>query len=261
MTLQLLVAAVKKEPLKLAEEMHIDSDAIIVSQGNGYGYEELNYKGHTLRYFAMEEKGVGLNRNTSLLHAQADIVLFADEDIVYCEGYEEKVLAEFQAHPEADMLLFNVKASEGRETYHTESYGRVRWYNSGRYPTYSFAVKRECLHRNNITFSLLFGGGARYSNGEDSLFLRDCLKAGMKVYRVPVHIGEETARESTWFHGYNEKVFYDRGVLYSYLYGCLDKLMAMRWLVAHKEELCQEISLKKAYKIMCQGMKENGKKR
>lgn len=259
MTLQLLVAAVKKEPLKLAEEMHIDSDAIIVSQGNGYGYEELNYKGHRLRYFAMEESGVGLNRNTSLLHAQADIVLFADEDIVYCEGYEKKVLAEFEAHPEADMLLFNVKASEGRETYHNENYGRVRWYNSGRYPTYSFAVKRVCLHKNNITFSLLFGGGAKYSNGEDSLFLRDCLKAGMKVYRVPVHIGDETARESTWFHGYNEKVFFDRGVLYSYLYGHLDKLMALRWLMAHKEELCKEIPLKEAYKIMCRGIKEGRK--
>lgn len=256
MTLQLLVAAVKKEALKLAEEMHIDSDAIIVSQGNGYGYEELNYKGHTIRYFAMEDKGVGLNRNTALLHAQADIVLFADEDIVYDEGYAGKVLAEFKRHPEADMLLFNVKASEGRETYHTDSFGRVRWYNCGRYPTYSFAVKRECLHKNNITFSLLFGGGARYSNGEDSLFIRDCLKSGMRVYRVPVNIGKEKYRESTWFRGYNEKFFFDRGVLYSYLYGRLDKVMAMRWLLKHKEELCQENSLKEAYGIMCRGMKE-----
>lgn len=154
------------------------------------------------------------------------------------------------------MLLFNVKASEGRETYHTDSFGRVRWYNCGRYPTYSFAVKRECLHKNNITFSLLFGGGARYSNGEDSLFIRDCLKSGMRVYRVPVNIGKEKYRESTWFRGYNEKFFFDRGVLYSYLYGRLDKVMAMRWLLKHKEELCQEISLKEAYGIMCRGMKE-----
>ena len=259
MTLQLLVAAVKKKPLELAEEMHINSDAIIVSQGAGYGYEELEYKGHKLRYFAMEERGVGLNRNTALLHARADIVLFADEDIVYCEDYSRKVLEQFDAYPKADMLLFNVKASEGRETYHTEKFGRVRWYNCGRYPTYSFAAKRECLHKNNITFSLLFGGGARYSNGEDSLFIRDCLKAGMKIYRVPIHIGAESARESTWFQGYNEKLFFDRGVLYRYLYGRLDRLMAMRWLLAHKEELCKEIPLKEAYGIMCKGMKEAGK--
>lgn len=256
MTLQLLVAAVKKKPLELAEEMHVNSDAIIVSQGAGYGYEELEYKGHKLRYFAMEDRGVGLNRNTALLHATADIVLFADEDIVYCEDYSQKVLEQFEMHPKADMLLFNVKASEGRETYHTQKFGRVRWYNCGRYPTYSFAVRREMLHKNNITFSLLFGGGTKYSNGEDSLFIRDCLNAGMKVYRVPVHIGAETARESTWFQGYNEKLFFDRGVLYSYLYGKMDKLMALRWLFAHKEELCKEIPLKEAYAIMCKGIKE-----
>lgn len=256
MTLQMLVAAVQKKPLELAAEMQIESDAIIVSQKDDGRYEETSYKGHKIRYFAMPDKGVGLNRNTALLHADADIILFADEDIVYCEGYSQKVLEEFEAHPEADMLLFNVKACEGRETYHTKEFGRVRWYNAGRYPTYSFAVKRELVHKHNITFSLLFGGGAKYSNGEDSLFLRDCIKRGLKVYKVPVQIGEEKYRESTWFSGYNEKFFFDRGVLYRYLYGTLDKVMAMRWLLKHKEKLCGEISVKEAYAIMRRGMKE-----
>lgn len=256
MTLQLLVAAVQKKPLELAEEMQIESDAIIVSQKDDGRYEEIEYKGHKIRYFAMPDKGVGLNRNTALLHSEADIIVFADEDIVYCKDYEQKILDEFEAHPEADMLLFNVKASEGRETYHTDAFGRVRWYNAGRYPTYSFAVKREKVHKNNITFSLLFGGGAKYSNGEDSLFLRDCMKCGLKVYRIPVHIGEEKARESTWFKGYNEKFFFDRGVLYRYLYGMLAKVMSIRWLLKHKEEICKEISVKEAYGIMCRGVKE-----
>lgn len=256
MTLQLLVAAMNKEPLALAEEMHIDSDAIIVSQGDHYAYEEVEYKGHIIRYFAMAERGVGLSRNTSLHRAEADIILFADEDIVYEADYEKKVLEEFEKHPEADMLLFNVQAVPGRETYHTDAFGRVRWYNCGRYPTYSFAVKRELVHKYNITFSLLFGGGARYSNGEDSLFIRDCLKKGMKVYKVPVTIGGEKERPSTWFQGYNTKFFFDRGVLYSHLYGWLDRLMALRFLLAHKAEMCQQISMKKAYRIMCQGIKE-----
>lgn len=256
MTLQLLVAAMNKEPLELAEEMQIDSDAVIISQGDHYAYEEVEYKGHKLRYFAMAERGVGLSRNTSLLRAEADIILFADEDIVYQKNYAQKVLEEFEKHSEADMLLFNVQAVAGRETYHTDSFGRVRWYNCGRYPTYSFAVKREKVHKHNITFSLLFGGGAKYSNGEDSLFIRDCLKKGLKVYKVPVNIGAEKERPSTWFQGYNDKFFFDRGVLYSHLYGGLDKLMGMRFLLAHKEELCQQMPVKKAYQIMCEGMKE-----
>ena len=256
MTLQLLVAAMNKSALELAEEMQIGSDAIIISQGDAYSYEDIDYKGNRLRYFSMAERGVGLSRNNALLRAEADIILFADEDIVYREGYAEVVLQEFENHPEADMLLFQVNAVPGRETYHTESYGRVSWYNCGRYPTYSFAVKRAKIHTHNITFSLLFGGGAKYSNGEDSLFIRDCLKSGLKVYKTPVTIGDEKERPSTWFHGYNEKFFFDRGVLYVHLYGFLCRVMALRFLLAHKDELCKEIPLKEAYGIMCRGIKE-----
>lgn len=256
MKLQLLVAAMRKSPEELAQLMNIQSDAIIVSQGMAHDHQTIAYNGHTIDFYAMEDKGVGLNRNTALMHASADICVFADEDIIYDEGYEQKVMKAFEDHPEADMLLFNVKAMAGRETYHTDSYGRVRWYNCGRYPTYSFAVKREKVVKNNITFSLLFGGGARYSNGEDSLFLRDCLKAGMKVYRIPVELGYEMERESTWFKGYNEKFFFDRGVLYKHLYGALAAPLAMRFLMAHGEEMCKDIPRKKAFEIMKKGIRE-----
>lgn len=256
MTLQLLVAAMNKEPRVLAEEMRIDSDAIIVSQGGQYGYEELQWKKHNIRYFSAAERGVGLSRNHSLLRASADISLFADEDIIYEPGYEQKVLAAFEEHPRADLLFFNVQAMPGRETYHNERYGRVHWYNSGRYPTYSLAVRTRKVHQKNITFSLLFGGGARYSNGEDSLFIRDCLKAGLKAYKVPVTIGHERVRESTWFTGYNDKFFYDRGVLYHYLYGYLARPMALRFLLSHRGVMCREIPWWKACGIMGRGIRE-----
>lgn len=259
MRVQLLVAAMHKKPLELAREMQIDSDAIIVSQGQDFGYEELAYQGHQIKYFALAERGVGLNRNTSLLRADGDICLFADEDIVYEKGYAAMVADAFAAHPEADMLVFNVQAAAGRETYHNDSFGRVRWYNCGRYPTYSFAARREKLHGKNITFSLLFGGGAPYSCGEDSLFIAECIRKGLKVYKVPVKIGQENGRESTWFKGYDRKFFFDRGVLYAHLYGRLAHLMAFRFVFTKKAEMCREIPWKQAYGIVCEGIRE-GKK-
>lgn len=256
MTMQLLVAAMNTEPLKLAEEMQIGSDAIVVNQTDRYAYEEVEYKDHKIKFFSMAERGVGLSRTHALLRATADISLFADEDIVYVPGYEKMVLDAFEKYPKADMLLFNVQAMPGRETYHIGEFGRVRSYNCGRYPTYSMAVKTETVHKRNITFSLLFGGGARYSNGEDSLFIQECIRKGMKVYKVPVQIGAERERESTWFKGFNEKFFFDRGVLYQHLYGVLKKPMAFRFLLKHKGKAFDEISMKDAWKIMCRGMKE-----
>ena len=256
MTLELLVSAMNEEPLALASKMQIGSDAVIVSQGDHYDYQELVYQGNTLRFFAMKERGVGLSRNTVLMRARADIGLFADEDIVYVPGYKDMVLRAVEEHPEADMLLFNVQAMPGRETYHISEFGRVRRYNCGRYSTYSCAVRMEAVIRRNITFSLLFGGGARYSNGEDSLFIQECIQKGMKVYKVPVEIGRERVRESTWFTGYNRKFFFDRGVLYRYMYKRMAKPLALRFLLAHKDTMCREIPLRDAFAIMCEGMKE-----
>lgn len=255
MGLQVLVSAVSEEPKQLAEKMGLSTEAIIVNQTDYFRYEEFERNGRLIRAYSFQEKGVGLSRNTCLMRADEEICLFSDEDIVYKDNYESLILEEFEKNQEADLILFNVEVAPERRTYHIENYGRVRWYNSGRYPTYSFAFRLNKVRSRNITFSLLFGGGAKYSNGEDSLFLKECLKKGLKVYKAPVNIGRETVRESTWFIGYNEKFFYDRGVLYYYLYGRLKTPIALRFLLKHKDVMCRDIPFKKAYQLMKAGMK------
>ncbi len=256
MKLQVLVAAVNKQPQMLADSMNLQTDAVIVNQCDSYSYEEFYRTDKRIQCLAMKERGVGLNRNTALLHATGDIVLFSDEDICFYDDYEEKVLSAFGENPDADIITFNFKVHKTRATYYNKEERRIRWYNYGRYPTFAVAAKLEALRKANVSFSLLFGGGAKYSNGEDSLFLRDCLKAGLHLYTSMAEIGEEVYRESTWFQGYNEKFFVDRGVLYHFLYGGLAKLFSLRFLYAHKVEMCKEIPLKEAYKLMKKGIAE-----
>lgn len=255
MKLQVLVSTVNEDMETLAERMNLESDAIIINQSASFDYCEYRHKNKKIQCFSFMERGVGLSRNNALLRAQGDIVLFSDEDIVYDEGYEKIVLDAFAAHPEADFLLFNMRVGKERATYHIEHFHRVHIWNAGRYPTYSFAVRREKLHAANVTFSLLFGGGAKYSNGEDSLFLKDCLKYGLRVYAVPAVLGEERERESTWFQGYTDKFFIDRGVLYHFLYGALAYPMAMRFIAAHGKVMCAKIPKKNALALMKKGIK------
>ena len=256
MKLQVLAAAVEQDVRALAESMNLSTDAIIVNQCGSCSYEEFEYKGRQIRCFSMKERGVGLSRNTALLHADADIVLFSDEDIRFYDGYEKQVLSAFERNADADLITFNFKVDERRATYYNTEERPIRWYNYGRYPTYSVAVRLESIRKCNVSFSLLFGGGARYSNGEDSLFLHDCLKKGMYLYASTEEIGEEKYRESTWFKGYNEKFFLDRGVLYAHLYGKMAKLFSLRFLMAHGGEMCREIPVKEAYGLMKKGIRE-----
>lgn len=256
MEVQVLVAAVDKDVNVLAEQMRLETDAIIVNQCDHYGYQEFEHKGRCIRCFSMAERGVGLNRNTALMHADGELVLFSDEDIVLYSGYERIIADAFLENPDADIITFNFKVDASRATYYNTKPHRIHWYNYGRYPTYAVAARREALHGAGVSFSLLFGGGAKYSNGEDSLFLHDCLKKGLHLYGSPAEIGEETFRESTWFKGYNEKFFYDRGVLYHYLYGRLAGLWALRFLLAHKGTMCETVGVKQAFSWMRQGIKE-----
>ncbi len=256
MKLQMLVSAVNQEVLTLADKMNIETDAIIVNQCGHFSYDEYERGGHRIQCYSLQEKGVGLSRNTALMRSIGDISVFADEDIVYKVGYAEKIRKEFERNKEADIILFNVKVAEARKTYWNQEDKKVRWYNYGRYPAYSIAGRTEALHRANVSFSLLFGGGAKYSNGEDSLFLKDCLKAGLRLYASPIVIGEEIERESTWFHGYNEKFLRDRGVLYRYLYGRMAIPFSLRFLLVHRKEMCTQIGLKQAYRWMREGVLE-----
>lgn len=254
--IQVLVSAVEQEAPLLAEKMKIESPALIVNQGAGYGYEEFERQGNPVQCISMPERGVGLSRNTALLHADAELCLFSDEDIVLAEGYSSVIEEAYRQLPDADMILFNVQVAPGRKTYWNEDIHRIHYRNYGRYPAYSISGKLDALRRANVSYSLLFGGGARYSNGEDSLFLRDCLRAGLRIYAHTGCIGEEQERESTWFHGYTEKFFHDRGVLYHFLYGKLAAPLAWRFLWVHKAEMCREIPVKQAYRMMCEGIRE-----
>ena len=256
MKLQVLVAAVSKEINELAENMHLKTDAVIVNQCDSYGYQEFFKGENRIQSFSMAERGVGLNRNTALLHATGDIVLFSDEDICFYDDYKEKVISAFEKNRDADLITFNFKVHESRATYYNTKERRIRWHNYGRYPTFAVAAKLDALRKANVSFSLLFGGGAKYSNGEDSLFLRDCLKSGMHMYASTEEIGEEVFRESTWFCGYNEKFFTDRGVLYHFLYGKLAKPFSLRFLLANRKEMCKDVPMMQAYRWMKMGIAE-----
>ncbi len=259
--LQILISAVNKDPDSLIPSMGLESDAVLVNQITDDKAQEAVSEADIEAYFGdiralvltRHEKGVGLSRNTALLHSDREIIQFGDDDIIYEDGYAARIVAEFDAHPEADVLLFNVKAQEGRETYWNRDFARVSWMNYGRYPAYAICARQDKLLKSGVRYSLLFGGGAPYMNGEDTLFLHDCLKAGLNVYRTPVVLGHEKKSESTWFKGYTDKFFFDRGVLYHFLYGNLAFLWGFRFLFKNRKQMCKDKGLLKCYGLLLKG--------
>lgn len=259
MKLELLVSALKAEPKNLIAKMNIPSDVVLVNQCDLTDNSEFIYSGHTVKVFSNTDRGVGLSRNLAIANSTADLILFSDDDIIYNDDCEKLILSEFEAHPEADGIFFNFEVDESRQTYHIDEFGPVKITASGRYPTYSLCIKRECVINNGLSFSPLFGGGAKYSCGEDSLFIVSALKAGVKLFKSPVTLGHEEFRPSTWFNGYTEKFFFDKGVLYHFLYKHLAFGISIRFILKHKSLLCRDVAPMKALRLMAKGIREGRK--
>lgn len=257
MEVQTLISAMNQVDEKLLDEMNIQTDTIMINQGDKFCEKKLIFKGKNIKVLSFKEKGVGLSRNNALMRADADICLFADEDLKYVDGYEDIVLKEFKTNPHADMILFNVPSMNSqRPTYIIPKKSRVRWYNSQRYGAVKIAVRTEKIKKANVYFSLLFGGGAKYNAGEDSLFIAECLKRGLRIYANPTIIGSVKQDTSVWFEGFNEKYFYDKGVFFSVLSRKISWILCMQFILRKKKLFKEKISPIKALLIMIKGTRE-----
>ena len=250
--LQVLVATMNHQDTSLARKMNVTCDAIIANQADR---NEVVDDG-AVRMITTDTKGVGLNRNIALLAATADIVLFADDDVVYYNGMEKAVIQAFQDQPNADVIIFGMDITRGAiitERRHLNN--RRLWvWNSMRFGTYRIAARRSSLLRENILFNQNFGGGCPFSSGEDSLFLKACFDKGLKVYGSEYVLGSCAKDSSTWFDGYHEKYFYDKGVLMRYLFPRIPRLMALYFAIRFKRET--QLSPYKRVKLMLTGVRE-----
>lgn len=234
MKVQVLVSTINPNPKELIKKMNIQTDAIIVCQGNNNNYEEVNIDNKLIKIYYFNEKGVGLSRNNCLQRSNAEIILFADDDEILIDDYEKMIIEKFEKYPKFDMLFFNIESKD--ELLYKPVNKRIRKYNSLKYGTISIAVKREKVFANNIHFSLMFGPGARYGSGEDSIFIYDCLQAGLKAHSVSDNIATLVDSESTWFDGYNEKYYFDKGALFKKLHKSFALFFCLVYLVRHRYE-------------------------
>lgn len=218
--LEVLVATMNQSNFDLYSKMNIHTDAVFANQSNRHSYEHKTIDGNNVQMITTPFKGVGRNRNLALLYASADFFLFADDDMTYVDNYEDGIINAFNELPSADVIVFSYIDVKNKTEMTTIQNKRKRLsiFNCFKYGTFSIAIKKSSIEKANICFSHLFGGGAVFGSGEDSLFLKKCLNFRLKIFSHQFIIGYRNDDKSTWFTGYNDKFFLDKGVLCAYLF-------------------------------------------
>ena len=229
------------------DKMNITSKCTVINQCK----KEENKMYKNFNIYSYKEIGLAKSRNRGLDHITEDIILLCDDDVIYNKDYEKIVLNAFKENKKADMIIFNID-NLSRKKRIIKKNKRLHLYNSLNYGSCNIAFRRKSIK--NIRFNELFGANAKYSCGEDSLFITDCFKNKLKIYSNKNYIGKILGNESTWFHGYNEKFFFDKGALFTAINKTFRHFLLLQYLVRHKEILTN-YNLIQAYKIMLKGSK------
>lgn len=209
---QILCVTMNQKDFSKIKEMNIHSDVVFANQSGRTAFEQIEFEGHTAKMITTNTRGVGINRNLGLMYADAEICLFADDDVTYVDDMEERVLREFDAHPEADVMIFNLDITDGeRKQIHYPKTRRCRAFDKMGWGGCRIAFRLNAMRKANIWFTTLFGGGCLFCSGEDSMWLQDAKRKGLTFFVSRETIGTVSFAVSTWYTGKNRAFFYSKG--------------------------------------------------
>jgi glycosyltransferase involved in cell wall biosynthesis len=143
-----------------------------------------------VRVLVLEGKGLSRNRNNALKHAQGDVCLIADDDLVYFPESIEKVVETFNADTTLDFATFRYVANNNQKSYPAEGFEfALGKYPKGYYVTSFEIAFRRMSVQGKLWFDEHFGLGApELQAGEEEVFVHDALAMGLRGRFVPFDI-------------------------------------------------------------------------
>lgn len=255
MTLEVLLSCMHQQDTSLVQQSHLTGNVLLVNQCDREGYMEMPTPGGQARMISTTQRGLTRSRNMAIENAVGDVCMLSDNDEVFVEGYAEKILSAYESLPQADVIVFRL---ENIPTSLGEKVRRLRFPLTMKVSSWQISFRRSSLLRTGVRFDVHLGAGSGNGAEEELKFLLDCQGAGLKIYYVPVAIAAMAETESTWFHGFDQRFFENRGTTTRYILGPLLAGVYGIYYVVRKRGMYQkDISPRQALKATFRGIREN----
>lgn len=134
-----------------------------------------------------DKPGLSRNRNNSLDHCRADIVLIADDDIIYTADNLKAVIKAFEDNPDVALATFMADMPDG-PVYPAESCGLSEPLPKGYWvASINIAFRREAI--GDLRFHPELGlGSERIHGSEDELFVLSAIRRKLSCSFFPIEI-------------------------------------------------------------------------
>lgn len=199
MTLDILICSHDKGIVRIGDIFHAPQEGVryIVS----YQYSDERYlelipqevlSRHDVSFFKYKGQGLSANRNLALEKSTADLVLYADDDARLIDTTFSTIRETFAKHPEIDIACFQVSTYTGKmlKDYPIHSHILTDVPKSYAISTIEMAFRREKV-QHVVRFDERFGLGTKFLTcGEEEIWLKDALRAGLRIHYFPTKIVE-----------------------------------------------------------------------
>lgn len=135
------------------------------------------------------EKGLSKSRNIALHQATGKIVLIADDDVSYPEGFREIIINAYNQNQSVPLICFQTLTTDGKPFCRYPK-GPVFLGQNDLEKVLSIEVtaQTKALREKNCVYNEWFGLGARFQDAETLFFLRSALHKGLRVLFCPENI-------------------------------------------------------------------------
>lgn len=261
MKIQIIVTTMHQTDFSILEKMNISTDVIVANQADRNAFDTKELAHGKALMVTTATRGLSKNRNIGLefVDKDTDFVMFADDDLVFEDGYFDMVKAEIGKHPEADAIkfnLFNISKTRKIAMKDITEWKRATRRSLSSSGVWGAVIRKNCLDKYNVRFSEYFGTGTANYCGEDTIFFQNLLSKGVRVYMSPVTVSGIDQTESTWFEGFTEKYFTVAGKVLAAIFPAGAKLLALRSAYRFNKRKDVSLSITQIFKAYCHGIDE-----
>lgn len=231
MELEFLVSTVNRKSFHFLRKM-FPSDfgkvkILCINQYIGITVEKNLITPKNVRCISVAEKGISKSRNLAIANSRADICVVSDDDLVYHSNSNEIIKNVYEKEDKLDVAVFQILTPEGKlyKKYKKNQLDINSPYKAMQVSSVEITFRRKSIMENNIRFNEKFGLGTKYPKGEETLFINECRKKGLKIkyYPIPIVTHPQESSGKTFSKGH---ILAD-GIIYTKLYSAFGVLFSM----------------------------------
>ena len=260
MNVIVLLSCMNQIDSTIIQRSNIQTDVIVVNQCDKEDISEFVFKNNKgvichAKFINTKERGLSRSRNMAIKHAWGDICLICDDDEFLDDSYEETILSAYKKRYKENVIVF---AIERRDENPPRKYPTKEKYVGLKQLLKTSSVqitfKREAITNANLKFDVMLGSGTGNGAGEETKFLMDCRRNGIKIYYVPECLGAVLSGNSSWFKGYTPDFMKNQGwALRRALGNCISFFYLVVYGFRHKRLYEKNMSVFEAYKNLFTG--------